>query len=117
MTVGRPTLLKEGAEPIARDHGNDSGDDDDAFQERPIPRQPAQLREYSEDEDDDDGIVKEVYVSSSHGQAILTLKVHYFPLNTFKKPTSSNHSHGNVSLVSALQSQPVYALCLQCRNK
>ena len=62
-------MLKEGAEPIEPaevigSNGVDD-DDDDAFQDDPAPRQPAQLAEYS-DEDDDEGIIKEVYVSPSY---------------------------------------------------
>lgn len=60
-------MLKEGAEPLepAEVVGNDAiddDDDDDAFQDIPAPRQPAQLTEYSDE--DDEGIIKEVYVSS-----------------------------------------------------
>ena len=62
-------MLKEGAEPIgpAEVAGNDAiandEDDDDAFQDAPAPRQPAQLAEYSDE--DDEGIIKEVYVSQN----------------------------------------------------
>lgn len=49
-------MLKEGAEAINPDHS-------DAAYDKPVPKQPTQLREYS-DEDDDEGIVKEAAVSS-----------------------------------------------------
>jgi hypothetical protein len=35
-------------------------DKDDLFQDKPAPRQPTQLRDYSDE--DDDGVVQEVYV-------------------------------------------------------
>lgn len=72
-------MLKEGAEPLKpREEADgkkvDSDDDDDPFEDVPAPRQPAQLAEYSDE--DDEAIIKEVYVSYSCLQSFLGKQVH-----------------------------------------
>lgn len=72
-------MLKEGAEPLKpREEADgetiDNDDDDDPFEDVPAPRLPAQLAEYSDE--DDEAIIKEVYVSPSCLQLSLGTQCH-----------------------------------------
>lgn len=62
--------MKEGAEPLGGPETGDQDDDNDPFDDIPAPTQPAQLREYSDEDEDDEGIVKEDYVRLQPAQHI-----------------------------------------------